>query len=193
TSSPTTSPDSFVDHYAVLGLDPWATTEEIKVAHRSLRGEYFRTDASKYLALQTAYAVLVNWEARRDYDKELRERLGLPAPPPSATAPASIQACPPWPLAVFKKRVEKTGSTGLPIPDASVCDFVDEEEVREKELEDNSANDPNYTLKHYRPVREPFLGSEPYISFVPILGAYEGRVRHARLKCARPRYVGVMA
>jgi curved DNA-binding protein CbpA len=78
---PSQTPSTFVDHYAVLNLDCYATSEEIKAAHRKLRAEYFCTDAQKYAALQAAYAVLVNWEARREYDVMYRKEFGVPAPP----------------------------------------------------------------------------------------------------------------
>lgn len=80
-STPTSAPPLFADHYRTLGLDHWATSEEIKTAYRQLREEYFNTDAIKYRALQAAYAVLVDWEARRAYDVVYRERLGVPGPP----------------------------------------------------------------------------------------------------------------
>lgn len=84
-------PGSFTDHYVTLGLDCDATSEEIKAAFRQLRGEFFRTDAEKYRQLQAAYAVLVDWEARREYDVIYRTRVGLPAPPPSAPSLASSE------------------------------------------------------------------------------------------------------
>ncbi|KAF1977910.1 hypothetical protein BU23DRAFT_657466 [Bimuria novae-zelandiae CBS 107.79] len=68
------------DHYAIMQLDIWATTEEVKVQFRKLRTEYFTSDAAKYRQLQTAYAVLVDREARAEYDAVYRERMGLPPP-----------------------------------------------------------------------------------------------------------------
>lgn len=96
-SSPSTSPSSspspsyssttrsplpahLPDHYAILHLDTWATSEEIKAAYRNLRLEYFRSDPAKYRALQAAYAVLVDAEARRKYDIVYRASKGLPVP-----------------------------------------------------------------------------------------------------------------
>jgi hypothetical protein len=55
----------FIDHYAVMGVDNWATSEEIKTAFRRLRGTYFNTDAVKYRALQAAFDVLADRDARR--------------------------------------------------------------------------------------------------------------------------------
>ncbi|KAF2277662.1 uncharacterized protein EI97DRAFT_432520 [Westerdykella ornata] len=73
-------PAHLPDHYAVLHLDTWATSEEIKSSYRSLRAEYFRSDPAKYRALQAAYAVLVDAEARRKYDVVYRASKGLPVP-----------------------------------------------------------------------------------------------------------------
>jgi curved DNA-binding protein CbpA len=73
------SPD-FTDYYSVLHLSHLATSDEIKTAHRKLRVQYFETDANKYNALQTAYAVLIDGEARRNYDVVYRMRFGLAVP-----------------------------------------------------------------------------------------------------------------
>ena len=85
------SPDGkfeFQDHYAVLELrDMWATSEEIKQAFRRLREEAFRTDGTKYRALQAAYEVLVDMDSRLKYDNIYRAGRGLPLrPPPVANA-----------------------------------------------------------------------------------------------------------
>jgi hypothetical protein len=173
----TTATAEFVDHYEVMGLDRWATTEEIKTAHRNLRSEYFRTNAKKYAALQAAYAVLVNWEARRDYDVVYRLRLGLPPPPPTHCPEPTLPSQAPNP----------------PTQKFRVSDAVNEIDVRERQSAGKRKQDPNWALKHYQPICRPVLGMRPYMSFVPVLEAYEGREMHAQLKCGRPKYFGGIA
>jgi Ca-activated chloride channel family protein len=78
--------DVQVDLYAVLGLRPHATPDEIKTAYRILvrrlhpdvRGE--PNDDGRFLRVQEAYEVLSNAEQRRVYDRE-REAAGLVPPP----------------------------------------------------------------------------------------------------------------
>lgn len=82
----------FVDHYAIMELDSWATSEEIKNAYRQLRGKYFGTDIAKYRALQSAFDILVDKEAKWKYDKMYREMKGFPAPPPLKDANTEIQS-----------------------------------------------------------------------------------------------------
>jgi hypothetical protein len=59
----------FIDHYAIMGLDNWATSDEIKTAFRRLRSNYFNADAVKYRALQAAFDILADQEARWMYDR----------------------------------------------------------------------------------------------------------------------------
>jgi len=189
----------FLDHYAVMGLDRWATSEEIKIAHRKLRAEYFRTDARKYAALQAAYAVLVNWEARRDYDAVYRLRLGLPAAPPPPTSPSPSTDSPAPSLASPTFHPASTPAPHIPtspLHKSQVTHAVHKIEVREAQkqpIEKKRVQDPNWTLKHYQPTCRPVLGTRPYPSFVPILEAYEGREMQGKVKSRRPRYVGKIA
>ncbi|KAF2257012.1 hypothetical protein BU26DRAFT_575424 [Trematosphaeria pertusa] len=163
----------FQNYYAILRLDHWATSEEIKDAYRKLRAEYFHTDAGKYRALQEAYAVLVDRNARWNYDCVYRERIGVPQPPLPHTHSGSL-------------RMQKGGF----VKQAQEMMVV---EVKKKEEEVKRKNDPNWVLKHHKQVFKPVLGTRPYQSFVPILAVYEGRQAHPTLKCQRPRYVGSMA
>jgi hypothetical protein len=84
--TPSTSLTTFTNHYEVMKLDPSATTEEVKAQFRKLRAEYFASDASRYRQLQTAYAVLVDGETRREYDELYRASMELP---PAAREPAN--------------------------------------------------------------------------------------------------------
>ncbi|KAJ4297849.1 hypothetical protein N0V90_005748 [Kalmusia sp. IMI 367209] len=107
------------DHYAALGLDHWATTEEVKAQFRALRSEYFNTDVTKYRKLQMAYAVLVDWEARRKYDVEYRQRLGLP-PPPSPPPTESSTSSPTKPPLSDQSRSLSVSSASSVSPFSSV-------------------------------------------------------------------------
>jgi curved DNA-binding protein CbpA len=114
---PSQTPSTFVDHYAILDLDRYATSEEIKAAHRNLREDYFRTDAQKYAALQAAYAVLVDWDARREYDIMYRKEFGLPAPPEakvSGKVEAMIAKVEKASLAEVEKEKRLTLAIGIP-------------------------------------------------------------------------------
>lgn len=62
--------------------------------------------------------------------------------------------------------------------------------TEEAEAEAVQSEDPNWGLKHHRRLYEPVTGTGPYQSFVPILAVYDGRDKHPRLKCGRPKYVG---
>jgi hypothetical protein len=167
THSVAAPPDPFVDHYSIMNLDMWATSEEIKEAHRKLRAEYFSTDAVKYKALMTAYSVLIDTEERWAYDREYRARMGMP-PPVSLDATLSGLQQP----------------SPSEVQDESV--HVADEDVREV-----NGNNPNHVLAthHIRTAGYvPFLGTRPYHSYVPIAVGYEGRERHETLMCRRPRY-----
>ncbi|KAF1963031.1 hypothetical protein CC80DRAFT_399050 [Byssothecium circinans] len=172
TSIPSTSTSAaFVDYYEVLSLDPWATPEHIKSRHRQLRGEFFRTNPDKYRALQAAYAVLMDPEAKLLYDTAYLQRLGLPPPRPLTPSPASTPASTPPPT-----------STQSPVSTAS------------SPVAALQKRDPNWGLKHYNPVFEPVLGSEPYHSFVPMSEVYMHMYgKDPTAKCSVPRYRGDFA
>ncbi|PSN69049.1 hypothetical protein BS50DRAFT_586405 [Corynespora cassiicola Philippines] len=186
TSSPSTpNPSSeFVDHYAVLGLDAWATSEEIKAAHRKLRAKFFQTDATKYQALQAAYAALVDLEARHAYDEKYRFRKGMPAPPPLETDThtkhiAEVDAC-----TNVHAKID--------------ADAVGQEEEGERsgteqrhaeEQQGARDEDPNWGLRNYNPIYAPVLGTQPYQSWIPLSEAYGQESKHPTLACGRPKYV----
>jgi hypothetical protein len=165
THSTAAPPDPFVDHYSIMNLDMWATSEEIKEAHRKLRAEYFSTDAVKYKALMTAYSVLIDAESRLDYDREYRARIGMPPP-------VSLNAT---------------------LQQASPSEAQDESvQVADEDVQQVTENNSNHVLAthHIRTAGYvPFLGTMPYHSYVPIAAGYEGKERHGKLMCRRPRYV----
>ncbi|KAF2005202.1 hypothetical protein P154DRAFT_354559 [Amniculicola lignicola CBS 123094] len=78
---------NFVDHYAILNLDCWATSEEIKASYRALRTQYFSSNPLRYRALQAAFDTLVDRQARVAYDQVYRMRMGLPPPRDVMPAP----------------------------------------------------------------------------------------------------------
>lgn len=166
-----TSSSAFTDHYASLELAPNASIDDVRSAFRRLRGLYFTTDAVKYRAAQAAFDVLANPAARQDYDLIYRAR---PAPHASIdeAAGASVES--------------KHGRTDSAHGDETMPAVVEEEpEVRD--------DDPNWGLKRYNPIYEPALGTQPYMSYIPILEPYDGRQRHPKLKCRRPVYTGEAA
>ena len=112
------------DYYAILGLDPDASPESIKLAYRHLArtahpdlmghlGSKSKAAASDRMAeLNEAYAVLSNPRQRREYDEEWRAfQAGLPeeAPAPSAEA-ATEPAVPAPPRARARSASEVIGS-----------------------------------------------------------------------------------
>lgn len=78
---------AFVDHYAVLGLDPTATTAEIRRAfHRLVAREHADRHGSdpgateRTVQLNLARDLLVDPRRRAGFDRERRLRLAAPAP-----------------------------------------------------------------------------------------------------------------
>jgi cobalamin-dependent methionine synthase I len=70
---------------------------------------------------------------------------------------------------------------------------VEEEEQRRAEEEEQCRReaDPNWGLKHFSPLYQPLIGSEPYHSFVPVAVEYELREKKPRSR--RPTYLGEIA
>jgi DnaJ domain len=92
------------DYYSILGLDPGASTESIKVAYRRLARLHHpdvhasrTTDAERSVAeahmaqLNEAYAVLSHGKSRREYDERLQLEATLAAKT-TATSVAEPQA-----------------------------------------------------------------------------------------------------
>lgn len=154
----------FIDHYAVMGVDNWATSEEIKTAFRRLRGTYFNTDAVKYRALQAAFDVLADREARWTYDGVWRGRRGLPGPSPLATLKVGIVK---ERIGVLERKDSKEVLATFPV------EIIPEVETEEEKVM----------------VRTPLIGTRAYHSYIPIVIGYGGQRVHPVLKCARPKYV----
>jgi curved DNA-binding protein CbpA len=142
--SPSTSETSeAVDHYAILELGPTASADDVKAAYRRLRVVYFSSDATKYRALQAAFDVLMDPEARQVYDKDYQAR---------GADPSSIEE-----VVELGKHGRKDSAHG------------DEPAILEEEEEEaERTEDPNWGLKRHHPTHEPLLGTQPYQSYVPI-------------------------
>jgi hypothetical protein len=175
-ASPVSPPDAMsdpayesldaVDHYAILEITPRATTDEVKAAYRRLRVVYFSSDAKKYRALQAAFDVLMDPASREAYDANYQPR--SPAPTSLASIGEILDPGKLW-------RQDSAHGDDPAIPE--------EEEEEEEEVRDD---DPNWALKRYQPLHEPVLGSEPYMSYVPL-------PTHALLFCRGPTYTGEFA
>ncbi len=65
------------DYYAILGVSPTATLEEIRSAYRSLAKQFhpdhFGRNSAPFLSVQEAYEVLGDPDSRSQYDDSLRE------------------------------------------------------------------------------------------------------------------------
>jgi hypothetical protein len=182
-SSPTPSPiPDIADHYAILSLDHNATTDEIKARYRSVREVYFATNPQKYRALQAAYAVLVDWEARRQYDVMYRQMRGLPPVGMDGDEDEGVEA--------DGGEVVETGG-GLERGCGVGGGGAEVDIVAGDREESSRDDDPNWALKHHRWVYEPVIGTRPYHSFVPLF--IKRDKRHACAKPGVPRYTGSMA
>jgi curved DNA-binding protein CbpA len=210
-----------------MKLDPSATTEAVKAQFRKLRAEYFASDASKYRQLQTAYAVLVDGEARREYDELYRASRGLPALASESASEKSADTSSTSAGSVSSLRGSVLVKAAVSRIDAQSQDgkieeqrrreeeeqrrHEEEEEQRrreegeeqrrraeeeerrraEEEEQHHREADPNWGLKHFSPLYEPLIGSEPYHSFVPVAAEYE--LRTTKTRSRRPTYVGEIA
>ncbi|CAE7025912.1 hypothetical protein P3342_005677 [Pyrenophora teres f. teres] len=164
-----------IDHYKILEITPAATTDEVKAAYRKLRAVYFSSNAQKYRRLTAAFDVLMDPEARQVYDANYMPR----APEPSSLASIGEIAEP-------GKHWRKDSAHG----DDSVIEEEDEEDEDEEMLEEIQEevrdDDPNWGLKHYQPIHNPMLGSQPYFSYIPM-------PTQSLPKCRQPSYLGVYA
>lgn len=83
------------DYYEILGLDPIATTEEVKKAYRRLALLYHpdknkEPDAhDRFIRINEAYLMLSDAEARAKYDSEREFRSATAAAAPSASRDSS--------------------------------------------------------------------------------------------------------
>ncbi|KAF2622613.1 hypothetical protein BU25DRAFT_425559 [Macroventuria anomochaeta] len=191
-------PAEFVDHYAILEVGSEATVDEIKAAFRRLRVAYFQSDAKKYRALTAAMELMADEELRAEYDEIYRARVGGASTPitPYSSLPAGLES----PKHGRKDSGHSAGSLQEDVNIMPVPEEIPEEEEEEEEEEpqqhiheDTRTDDPNWALKRHHRVfanYEPFYGTEPYDSFVPVLTAYETYSRHPRLRCRRPSYLG---
>jgi len=162
------TPTSWADYYAVLGLDLWATSDEIKEAFRQRRKGLFLTDASKYRELQAAYGCLVDVQARYEYDVVYRQQKGLPPPPVPEMlrkpvkkqgvrmeGPAKVMAS--EVLSTRKEAIIRAATDGLEenecCTDPSIKqESQEEQKQREAEpvaVEEQTRTDPNSALKRF--------------------------------------------
>ncbi|KAF2258593.1 hypothetical protein CC78DRAFT_621689 [Lojkania enalia] len=184
----TPSPE-FPDHYAIMGLDMWATPDEIREAHRRLRRSYFQSDPRKYKALQFAYGVLVNSDSRREYDKTYHQTKEVS--PSAGMPPKKVSVAQKLDVRNMVERIE------LQKRDPTPCAKEVVERQPNHKIEDTTqqlaiqpeVEKPRDPVKHPRRVYEPTIGSRPYYSYIPLPKSYGVRERHPRLKCHRPTYM----
>lgn len=78
------------DYYFILGVNPAATIEEIRVAYRQhakeLHPDYYGQDSGPFIDLQEAYAILSDPARRRAYDDVYRDSYMGASWPDSARA-----------------------------------------------------------------------------------------------------------
>jgi curved DNA-binding protein CbpA len=167
-ASPTSDPTEATDHYAILELTPKATTDEIRAAYRRLRSVYFANDAKKYRALQAGFDCLMDPESRQAYDATYQ---------PRAAAPSSLSSI--GEVLDQGKHWRKDSAHG---DDAVILEEEEEDEV----MQEVRTDDPNWGLKRFQPAHESVLGSEPYLSYVPV-------PTRTLPTCGSPKYVGQFA
>lgn len=172
--SPSNETAGFVDHYAILELDIHASEDSIRTAYRRLRVVYFQSDAKKYRALQAAFDVLMDPEARQAYD------LNYSAHAPAVASIGEVMEQP--------KHGRKDSGHSSRGTDAQMTIVEEEEDIKAKRTQD-----PNWALKRHCRLHDPVYGTQPYHSFIPVLHVYQFQVQHPLLKCRRPMYVGQLA
>jgi len=98
------------NYYAVLGVSPTATFDEIRSAYRQRASQYhpdhFGQDSSPFLGVQEAYDVLGDPSNRSSYDRSLREA-GIKIRSGQASEPIIIRS--------RKANVEPIKATGRPM------------------------------------------------------------------------------
>jgi curved DNA-binding protein CbpA len=195
-SSPTTD---LPDYYEILGVDIWSTSEEIKQAYRGLRTEFFNTDASKYRALQAAFGILADTEARFKYDKAYREERGITPPPPLKASVSEVTRVEDRIQAFEAKsqhsprRTPALALETLPAQASEVENTEDSSCTELPEVQEPKPTptdvEPNFWLKQYSVDRSAtaMIGKRPYPSFIPVPVAYRG------IRQTIPTYVGTIA
>ncbi|KAF2708412.1 hypothetical protein K504DRAFT_503575 [Pleomassaria siparia CBS 279.74] len=208
-SRPTTPPASTTspgqldldDYYAVLGIDHWATSEEIKTAYRRLRGRLFQASTlGHYRALQGAFTVLADAETRSKYDVAWRAKHNVPGPGPGpgpvpgSAAPTNLtRARKPtgYNTVSVSERVSKIQTKTLLVRKDSkellLCQDSNDDDDDDDELE--LAQEPNDDHLQDIIIRTPLIGTRPYHSYIPILTAYGDEETHPSQMCGRPKYV----
>ncbi|KAF2737591.1 hypothetical protein EJ04DRAFT_521098 [Polyplosphaeria fusca] len=168
------------DHYEILGLDIWATSEEIKASYRQLRGQFFRSEPQKYRKLQAAFDVLANRDSRLAYDKVYRVAKSLPEPAPhQGKTIGQVER--------LVAKMNLASPSPPPPPRVEGSGPVEEMQIAvAKEAEEKVDVDPNAALKNFKLLYKPLIGTLPYHSLVPIATSYDGGNSP---KCGRPKYV----
>ncbi len=103
------------DYYSILGLEPFASEEEVRRAYRNLARQYHpdvnpsAEAARRFLEIHEAYEVLTDPDKRRQYDDQYNEYLrklalerlnsgqgnsggGITAPPPESSTKTTSQS-----------------------------------------------------------------------------------------------------
>lgn len=184
-TSPLLSPSNEVlpvDHYAILELDPQASTDDIKAAYRRLRVVYFQSDAKKYRALQAAFDTLLDPEARQAYDSSGAARVSS-----SLTSLGGTGGTGETGETGESKHERKDSVTGTD----GVMTTVSEEE---EDMEDpqTQRHDPNWALKRHQRRHNHLIGTQRYWSHIPMASRYNRRDTDL-LACRRPTYLGQFA